>query len=57
MTLDGKSQSKGAPFWSQSSSLKEVKEFKDILMSQLEKKADIYLMDEIGDRFLHDRDI
>ncbi len=31
--------------------MKENKEFVDICMAELEKKADIYMLDEVGERF------
>lgn len=51
--MDGKSKSKGVPFWLKNADMnsKENKEFRDIAVAELEKKVDIYLIDEIGDRF------
>ena len=67
MTLDGQFQAKGFSYWKDvrpfgTSSLKykaekEYKEFEEIALQELNKDADIFLIDEIGERFFFSNDI
>ena len=37
--------------------MKQNKEFVEVCLAELEKEADIYLLDEIGERFFFNNDI
>ena len=52
ITLDGEKQAIGAPFWDDpyKPAKSANKKFLDIAMKELEKDANIFMIDEIGDR-------
>lgn len=51
MTLDGKNQALGGEYWENpyEGFKKEFKDFEKVALDELNKDADIYLIDEIGE--------
>ena len=59
MTIDGERQGKAFPYWKEPLEKNEErnKEFMEIAMAELDKKADVFFIDELGDRFLFSEEL